>query len=63
MYQGAVMEGSWGDEAYLVDDPAAAIELLREEILPGDLVLVKASRSIGLWTVAEALLDEQGETR
>lgn len=56
MYQGAVMEGSWGDEAYLVPDVDAAVALLREEVEPGDLVLVKASQSVGLWAVAEALL-------
>ncbi|KQU30565.1 MULTISPECIES: UDP-N-acetylmuramoyl-tripeptide--D-alanyl-D-alanine ligase [unclassified Rhodococcus (in: high G+C Gram-positive bacteria)] len=63
LYQGAVMEGSWGEEAHLVPDADAAIALLRDEVEPGDLVLVKASQSVGLWTVAEALLSEQGETR
>ena len=56
MYQGAVMEGSWGDEAVLVPDAAAAIDILTAEVEPGDVVLVKASQSVGLWTVAEALL-------
>ncbi|EME21723.1 UDP-N-acetylmuramoyl-tripeptide--D-alanyl-D-alanine ligase [Rhodococcus triatomae] len=56
MHQGAVMEGSWGDESMLVPDPEAALEVLRREVRPGDIVLVKASQSVGLWTVAEALL-------
>ncbi|MGU3434104.1 UDP-N-acetylmuramoyl-tripeptide--D-alanyl-D-alanine ligase [Actinomycetes bacterium M1A6_2h] len=58
MYQGSVMEGSWGDEAVLVPDAQAAIELLTAEVEPGDVVLVKASQSVGLWTVADALLEE-----
>ncbi|WP_433605059.1 UDP-N-acetylmuramoyl-tripeptide--D-alanyl-D-alanine ligase [Prescottella agglutinans] len=56
MYQGAVMEGSWGDEAVHVPDGASAIALLEQELRAGDLVLVKASQSIGLWEVADAVL-------
>ncbi|MBY6362371.1 UDP-N-acetylmuramoyl-tripeptide--D-alanyl-D-alanine ligase [Rhodococcoides corynebacterioides] len=63
MHQGAVMEGSWGDESVLVPDAEAAVALLREQVAPGDLVLVKASQSVRLWTVAEAVLAEQGENR
>ncbi|MFM8774839.1 MAG: hypothetical protein ACKOFP_13665, partial [Actinomycetota bacterium] len=55
---GASHEGSWGNESTWVPDPQAAIDLLREEIRPGDVVLVKASRSIGLDVVATALLEE-----
>ena len=40
-----------------VPDVDAAIALLREQVQPGDIVLVKASRSIGLEKVAEALLE------
>ncbi|QFZ22583.1 UDP-N-acetylmuramoyl-tripeptide--D-alanyl-D-alanine ligase [Saccharothrix syringae] len=57
MHQGAHLEGSWGEEAILVPDVAAAAELLRAEVRPGDVVLVKASNSYGLWRVAEALLE------
>ncbi|MFD6897437.1 UDP-N-acetylmuramoyl-tripeptide--D-alanyl-D-alanine ligase [Rhodococcus sp. NPDC060086] len=56
LFQGAVMEGSWGEEASHVPDADAAITLLRDEVGPGDIVLVKASQSVGLWSVAEALL-------
>ncbi len=56
LFQGAVMEGSWGEEASHVPDADAAIALLRDEVGPGDIVLVKASQSVGLWSVAEALL-------
>ncbi|GAB2986073.1 UDP-N-acetylmuramoyl-tripeptide--D-alanyl-D-alanine ligase [Saccharothrix stipae] len=57
MHQGAHLEGSWGEEAILVPDVAAAVELLRDQVRPGDVVLVKASNSYGLWRVAEALLE------
>ncbi|MRH92544.1 UDP-N-acetylmuramoyl-tripeptide--D-alanyl-D-alanine ligase [Nocardia sp. SYP-A9097] len=57
MHQGAVMEGSWGEESILVPDLQAAIEILDAELEPGDVVLVKASKSVGLWTVAEHLLE------
>ncbi len=50
------MEGSWGDEAIHVPDGASAIALLEQELRAGDLVLVKASQSIGLWEVADAVL-------
>jgi UDP-N-acetylmuramoyl-tripeptide--D-alanyl-D-alanine ligase len=56
MELGARNEGSWGEESVLVSDVDAAIGLLRERVRPGDVVLVKASRSVGLERVAEALL-------
>jgi UDP-N-acetylmuramoyl-tripeptide--D-alanyl-D-alanine ligase len=56
MHAGAVMEGSWGAEAQLVDDPDAAVALLAAHVSPGDVVLVKASQSAGLWVVADELL-------
>ncbi len=54
----AQMEGSWGEESVFVDDVQGAIDLLRRELRPGDVVLVKAARAVGLERVAEALLDE-----
>ena len=54
---GAYNEGSWGEESVHVSDAQAAIDLLRSELRPGDVVLVKASRSVGLERVATALLD------
>ena len=56
MHHGAVMEGSWGSESTMVDDADAALELLRAELQPGDVVLVKASNSTGLGPLAEALV-------
>jgi UDP-N-acetylmuramoyl-tripeptide--D-alanyl-D-alanine ligase len=43
-----------------VPDTAAAVELLRRELEPGDVVLVKASNAAGLGVVADALLDPAG---
>lgn len=51
----AANEGSWGDEAAHVDDADAATAYVLERWRPGDVVLVKASRSIHLERVAEAL--------
>ncbi|OZF45577.1 UDP-N-acetylmuramoyl-tripeptide--D-alanyl-D-alanine ligase [Rhodococcus sp. 14-2470-1b] len=58
MHQGAVMEGSWGEESMLVPDRDSAVAVLREELRPDDIVLVKASQSVALWTVADALLQD-----
>ncbi|MGL4306952.1 MAG: UDP-N-acetylmuramoyl-tripeptide--D-alanyl-D-alanine ligase [Mycobacteriaceae bacterium] len=58
LHQGAVMEGSWGSEAVLVPDMESAIEILRRELEPNDIVLVKASQSVGLWHVAETILSD-----
>ncbi|UQA95994.1 UDP-N-acetylmuramoyl-tripeptide--D-alanyl-D-alanine ligase [Streptomyces halobius] len=58
---GAKNEGSWGEESVHVSDTRAAIDLLRSELRPGDVVLVKASRSVGLERVAATLLDEGTE--
>ncbi|MGW7114456.1 UDP-N-acetylmuramoyl-tripeptide--D-alanyl-D-alanine ligase [Streptomyces xanthophaeus] len=58
---GAYNEGSWGEESVVVSDAHAAVDLLRSELRPGDVVLVKASRSIGLERVALALLEREGE--
>jgi UDP-N-acetylmuramoyl-tripeptide--D-alanyl-D-alanine ligase len=57
LYLGAAQEGSWNDEAVWVADAAAAIELLGGLLRPGDVVLVKASRSVGLEVVAQALME------
>lgn len=57
LYLGAAQEGSWNDEALWVPDAAGAIEVLRRQVRPGDVVLVKASRSIGLEVVAQALME------
>lgn len=58
IHLGAQLEGSWGEESVFVPDAAAAVTLLSRELQPGDVVLVKASRAVGLERVAEALLGE-----
>jgi UDP-N-acetylmuramoyl-tripeptide--D-alanyl-D-alanine ligase len=58
VHAGASHEGSWGEESVMVADPDAALELLRAQLRPGDVVLLKASNSIGLSRVAKALLDD-----
>ena len=54
---GAKNEGSWGEESVHVSDAEEAVELLRSELRSGDVVLVKASRSVGLERVADALAE------
>lgn len=59
---GAKNEGSWGEESVHVSGAEAAVDLLRGELRAGDVVLVKASRSVGLEKVAAALLDESANS-
>ena len=58
IHAGAGHEGSGGQETTLVADADEAIALLREQLSPGDVVLVKASNSVGLRRVARALLED-----
>jgi len=58
IHMGAAHEGSWGDESIAVPTVDDAIDLLRREVAPGDVILVKASRAVGLERVAQALLGE-----
>ncbi|MGB6207060.1 UDP-N-acetylmuramoyl-tripeptide--D-alanyl-D-alanine ligase [Mycobacterium sp.] len=60
MHHGAVMEGSWAGQAALVDDADAALALLRAELQPGDVVLVKASNAAGLGALADSLVADAG---
>ncbi|MCF8570778.1 UDP-N-acetylmuramoyl-tripeptide--D-alanyl-D-alanine ligase [Gordonia sp. HY002] len=56
LHQGAVMEGSWGDEAAFVATPAAAIDHMRTEPGytpgPGDVVVIAGPADL-----APALID------
>ena len=56
MQMGAAHEGSWGDEAVHVQTIDDAVQYVTAHWESGDVVLVKASRSIGLERVAEALI-------
>jgi UDP-N-acetylmuramoyl-tripeptide--D-alanyl-D-alanine ligase len=55
----AAMLGRFDGEAQLAADAAEAATLARALIRPGDTVLVKASRGVGLEVVAEALTQAQ----
>jgi UDP-N-acetylmuramoyl-tripeptide--D-alanyl-D-alanine ligase len=52
---GARRVGSWHGEAVGVPDGAAALDVLANQLKPGDVVLVKASRAAGLEGIAEVL--------
>jgi len=52
VHAGAVLDGA---DSVRVPDVAAAVALLRGALRPGDVVLVKASRAVGLERVALAL--------
>jgi UDP-N-acetylmuramoyl-tripeptide--D-alanyl-D-alanine ligase len=55
---GARRVRSWTGEALAVPDGAAALDAVANQLKPGDVVLVKASRAAHLEGVAEALQEE-----
>jgi UDP-N-acetylmuramoyl-tripeptide--D-alanyl-D-alanine ligase len=57
MHLAAANEGSWGEESAWVSNIDEVMTLLAAELEPGDIVLVKASRSIGLDRVASEVLE------
>ncbi len=57
---GARRVRSWHGEAVPVPDGMAALDALANQLKPGDVVLVKASRAAGLESVAAGLLAETG---
>ncbi len=57
LHQGAVMEGSWGEEALLVADAAGALEILHAQVNNGDVVLVASGGAADLSAVTDSLLD------
>jgi len=59
IHLGAQQEGSWDNESAWVPDVDAAIAAIAAEVAPGDVVLVKASRSEGLERVAFGLLSAE----
>jgi UDP-N-acetylmuramoyl-tripeptide--D-alanyl-D-alanine ligase len=61
IHLGASLEGSWGNESAYVDSSDEALALLRKELQRGDVVLVKASRFVGLDKLASALLEEASQ--
>ena len=67
MHHGAVMEGARGSEgereAAIVADADAALAVLRAELQPGDVVLIKASNAAGLGALADSLVADRHEGR
>jgi UDP-N-acetylmuramoyl-tripeptide--D-alanyl-D-alanine ligase len=59
IHQGAQDAAAGGGAAVSqwVPDADAALELVLSDVRPGDVVLVKASRSVGLERLAEALAE------
>lgn len=55
---GALQEGSWGDEVASVDTIEQAEELLAQTLVSGDVVLVKSSKGAGLSKLADKLVGE-----
>ncbi|MFE6969865.1 UDP-N-acetylmuramoyl-tripeptide--D-alanyl-D-alanine ligase [Isoptericola sp. NPDC057653] len=55
IHEGAMQEGSWGEESVFVPDLDAARAVLAEALEPGDVVLVKSSLGSGLWELGDEL--------
>lgn len=58
IFDSAVREGSWGDEAAYVGTIGEAREFLERHVAAGDTVLIKASHGSGLWKLADELVGE-----
>ncbi|MFN2557751.1 MAG: UDP-N-acetylmuramoyl-tripeptide--D-alanyl-D-alanine ligase [Nitriliruptorales bacterium] len=58
--KGAYLEGFYDEGIWQVSNVAAALEVLRAEVTPGDVVLVKSSRVAGLEAVVSGLLHALG---
>jgi UDP-N-acetylmuramoyl-tripeptide--D-alanyl-D-alanine ligase len=57
IHDGAVAVANWGGKSVRVSDQEEAVALLRGQIRPGDVVLVKGSR-YRTWAIADALRAE-----
>ena len=55
IHEGALQEGSWGEESLFVPDLDTARTVLAHALRPGDVVLVKASNGSGLWRLGDEL--------
>lgn len=55
IHEGALQEGSWGEESVFVPDLDTARAVLADELRPGDVVLVKSSLGAGLWRLGDEL--------
>lgn len=59
IYQTAVMEGSWGNEAVYFDTASEARSWLSDHLRKGDVALVKSSNAAGLRVLGDDLADDQ----
>lgn len=55
IHQAATLEGSWDGESVFIEDVDDAVQTLQEMIRPGDVVLVKSSKSAGLRFLGDRL--------
>ena len=55
IHEGALQEGSWGEESVFVPDLDSARAVLADALAPGDVVLVKSSLGSGLWRLGDEL--------
>ncbi|WP_018216369.1 UDP-N-acetylmuramoyl-tripeptide--D-alanyl-D-alanine ligase [Salinispora vitiensis] len=62
IHQGATSVRDWEGESVQLTDQADAVEVLRGDLRPGDVVLVKGSR-YRTWEVADALRADAGTDR
>ncbi len=57
IHSGAVLEGSWDRESIFFDQIDKAFEAVREMLEPGDIVLVKSSKSANLRHLGDKLME------
>ncbi|MEY4019114.1 MAG: hypothetical protein RLZZ590_414, partial [Actinomycetota bacterium] len=57
IHSGAVLEGSWDGESLFFDEIDRALEAVREMLEPGDIVLVKSSKSANLRHLGDKLME------
>jgi UDP-N-acetylmuramoyl-tripeptide--D-alanyl-D-alanine ligase len=58
IHMGASQEGSWDGESKFFESIDAALESLRGMLEPGDVVLVKSSKSANLRFLGDKLMEE-----
>ena len=57
IHSGAVLEGSWDGESLFFEEIDQALEAVREMLEPGDIVLVKSSKSANLRHLGDKLME------
>ena len=62
MYTGALLEGSFGEEAAFVETTQDALAWWEDNRLPGDVLLVKSSNGAGLHVLADSIREASPST-